>query len=159
MRNYFVRTLSLASFVFVVAAALSFGQDASTGLGRLYIQPVNGSFEKLLSFEILRQHLPVLLVESSKSADCVFGWTTVPGVKDRTNFVLADRQARAITWEFSARSETLNSPKRNVERKATAQIVHSMAKSGAYCGGAAFSAPSQSADQRVKDFKPPTFNW
>ncbi|HWF46910.1 MAG TPA: hypothetical protein VG168_07895 [Bryobacteraceae bacterium] len=154
-----VRTFSIVSVLFLLATAQVLAQDAATGLGRIYIQPVNGSFEKLLGFEIVHQHIPVVLVDSPKSADCVLGWTTVPGVAGRTDFVLVDRQTRAVTWEFSASEAKMTSSKRKVPQKVTAQIVHSLAKAGAYCGGAAFSAPTQSADQRAKAFKPPTFNW
>lgn len=154
-----VRIFSTAFVLILLAAVQGLAQDPATGLGRIYIQPFNGSFEKVLGFEIIRQHIPVVLVDSPKSADCVLGWTTVPGVAGRTDFVLVDRQTRAVTWEFSARAASLTSSKRNASQKATARIVHSLGKAGAFCGGAAFSAPTQSADQRVKAFKPPTFNW
>lgn len=154
-----VRTLLIASALIFLAATQVPAQDATTGLGRIYIQPFNGSLEKLLGFEIVRQHIPVVLVNAPKSADCVLGWTTVPGVAGLTDFVLVDRQTRAVTWEFSARAASLTSSKRNAPQKAATRIVHSLTKAGAYCGGAAFSAPSQSADERVKAFKPPTFNW
>lgn len=159
-RKILVRTLwFVCLLVSLLMPALVGAQDAAAGLGRIYIEPVNGSFEKLLGFEILREHVPVLVIDSSKSADCVLGWTKVPGQQGRMDFVLAERQTRAVIWEFSAREADLNSPKPKVRKKLITQVVHSLAKTGAYCGGAAFSAPSQSADQRVKNFKPPTFNW
>ncbi|HEX4231121.1 MAG TPA: hypothetical protein VHZ07_20760 [Bryobacteraceae bacterium] len=154
-----VRTFSIVSVLIFLGMGYGFAQDATSGLGRIYIQPFNGSFEKILGFEIVREHIPVVLVDSPKSADCVLGWTTVPGVAPRTDFVLVDRQTRTVTWAFSVRSASLTTSKRNGSQKITTRIVHNLAKAGAYCGGAAFSAPTQSADQRVKDFKPPTFNW
>jgi hypothetical protein len=135
------------------------GQDAASGLGRIYIQPVNGTVEKLLGFEMIQEHFPALVVDSAKSADCVLGSTTVPGVDGRIDFVLVDRQTRSIAWEFSARSADLESSKGKRQEKVIAKMVHSLAHQGAFCGGAAFSAPSQNAAERVKAFKPPTFNW
>jgi hypothetical protein len=154
-----MRIRSCAAALFLLAAVLAAAEDSGSGLGHIYIEPFNGSFEKLLKFEIVRQHIPVLVIDSAKSADCVLGWTAMPGVEGRTDFVLVDRQTRTVTWEFRTRGANLNSPKRNVPQKTSAQIVHSLSKAGAYCGGAAFSAPAESADQRVKAFKPPTFNW
>jgi hypothetical protein len=143
----------------LLAVVIAGAQDSGTGLGRIYIEPFNGSFEKLLKFEIIRQHVPVLIIDSPNSADCVLGWTAMPGAEGRTDFVLVDRPTRSVTWEFRTRGANLESAKRGVPQKTSAQIVHSLSKAGAYCGGAAFSAPAQSADQRVKAFKPPTFNW
>lgn len=154
-----VRKFSIAFVLILLTAALGSAQDATTGLSRIYIQPFNGSFEKLLGFEIVHEHLPVMIVDSPKLADCVLGWTKIPEIAGRTDFVLVDRQTRSVAWEFTVRAAGLTSQKRNAQQKVTARIVHSMTKAGAYCGGAAFSAPTQSADQRVKAFKPPTFNW
>lgn len=153
------RTLLLAVIGFFCMANFVLGQDPASGLGRIYIQPVNGTVEKLLGFEMIQEHFPALLVDSAKSADCVLGSTTVPGVGGRIDFVLVDRQTRSITWEFSARSADLESAKRKKQQQVIVKIVHSLAQQGAYCGGGAFSAPSQSAAERVKSFKPPTFNW
>lgn len=154
-----IRTPYFAWFFLLVLTTPGGAQDPATGLSRIYIQPVNGSFEKLLGFELLREHVPVLVIESPQSADCVLGWTKVPGEQGRMDFVLADRKTRTITWEFGIRESKLNGQKGKPEQKLSAQVIHSLSKAGAYCGGAAFSAPTESADQRVKDFKPPTFNW
>lgn len=158
--------------LFVAYAGIpSFAQDPASGLGRIYIQPVENNLDRYLDTELVRQRLPVVVAHSQDQADCVMVWT--PGAtnagntaaasasrsKITGNLALVDLQKRAVVWQTNVRSKDLGTLSPGAEKKLASQIVRKMHQNGAYCGGAAFSAPTQDAEDRIKAFKPPTFNW
>ena len=138
-----------AVFLCVLFAETIFAQDAATGLGRIYIRPMEGQFEEFLAAEIVKERIPAVVTGSVQSADCVMGL-------EKNNLILVDRQHRALVWVFTIRTDDLIQAK---EKKLATRVVRKMKQDGAFCGGMPFSAPSQSSSDRVKDFKPPFFNW
>jgi hypothetical protein len=138
-----------AVFLCVLFAKAIYAQDAATGLGRIYIRPMTGQFEEFLAAEIVKERLPAVVTGSVQSSDCLMGL-------DKNNLILVDRQNRSLVWVFAIRTDDLIQPK---EKKLAARVVRKMKHDGAFCGGMPFNAPSQSSSDRVKDFKPPFFNW
>jgi hypothetical protein len=138
-----------AVFLCVLFAETIFAQDAATGLGRIYIRPMEGQFEELLAAEIVKERLPAVVTGAFQSADCVIGL-------EKNNLMLVDRQNRTMVWVFTIRTDHLIAPK---GKKLAVRVIRKMKHDGAFCGGTPFNAPSQSSSDRVKDFKPPFFNW
>jgi hypothetical protein len=142
-------------------------QDVATGLGRIYFQPAPGQLDQFLAAEVLREKLPVILAGTEQTADCVMAWVTGPAnlelvpakkpSKETGQFVLLDLHAKSVSWGLRLREEPFSEMKDKAERKLAAEVIGKMRHDGAFCGGAPFATPMQSAEDRVKGFKPPVF--
>jgi hypothetical protein len=53
---------------------ISYGQSVTTGLGRLYIEPLGSNLVTLLTAEIVQQRLPITMTRSEDESDCVMLW-------------------------------------------------------------------------------------
>lgn len=153
------------------------GQSGTTGLGRLYIEPLGNNLDALLTAEIIQERLPITPTTSAQDADCILFWMPLaesqpaeaaakPAAKPSPskikvdgNMALYDRQQKSIVWELSLTTKKLEELSLNDEKKLASKIVHGMNQRGAYCGGAPFSAAAQNAADRTRSFKPPLFNW
>jgi hypothetical protein len=156
---------------------ISYGQSVTTGLGRLYIEPLGSNLVTLLTAEIVQQRLPITMTRSEDESDCVMLWIPLgesppskpatkpvskasPGkTKVEGNMAIFDRQEKSIVWELSLTTAKFDSLSLAEQKKLASKIVRGMSQRGAYCGGAPFSAATQNAADRTKAFKPPFFNW
>lgn len=145
-------------------------QDLQTGLGRLYVRPMDNQLDVYLIDRIVKTRLPVVVSPNESRADCVMllaptNSESTAGVakndagKSDHKFVLVDLHARRITWVTSVKTKDLSSLSGAAEKHLAATIVGGMQHDGAFCGGSPFATPTQNMEDRVKAFKPPMFNW